>query len=67
MIRNKSIVGVDIQFALNTNTKRLVQVEKKKNTELMFAEDIHFFGVIDNISRYIGILISPGKKKKKKI
>nr|QXP14498.1 RNA polymerase beta'' subunit [Amaryllis belladonna] len=70
MVRNNSIIGVDTQLALNTNTRSrvggLVRVErKKKSIELrIFSGDIHFPGETDKISRHSGILIPPGTKKK---
>nr|UCS09316.1 RNA polymerase beta'' subunit [Asparagus cochinchinensis] len=72
MVRNNSIIGVDTQLALNTNTKSrvggLVRVErKKKSIELkIFSGDIHFPGETDKISRHSGILIPPGTEKEKK-
>nr|YP_011011117.1 RNA polymerase beta'' subunit [Asparagus lycopodineus]WPW47436.1 RNA polymerase beta'' subunit [Asparagus lycopodineus] len=72
MVRNNSIIGVDTQLALNTNTKSrvggLVRVErKKKSMELkIFSGDIHFPGETDKISRHSGILIPPGTEKEKK-
>nr|YP_010899285.1 RNA polymerase beta'' subunit [Polygonatum campanulatum]WHN63532.1 RNA polymerase beta'' subunit [Polygonatum campanulatum] len=70
MVRNNSIIGVDTQLALNTNTRSrvggLVRVErKKKSIELkIFSGDIHFPGETDKISRHSGILIPPGTEKK---
>uniref|UniRef100_UPI0030013E40 RNA polymerase beta'' subunit n=1 Tax=Aspidistra longgangensis TaxID=3027165 RepID=UPI0030013E40 len=70
MVRNNSIIGVDTQLALNTNTRSrvggLVRVErKKKSIELkIFSGDIHFPGGTDKISRHSGILIPPGTEKK---
>lgn len=70
MVRNNSIIGVDTQLALNTNTRSrvdgLVRVErKKKSIELkIFSGDIHFPGEADKISRHSGILIPPGTEKK---
>nr|YP_010190402.1 RNA polymerase beta' subunit [Polygonatum punctatum]YP_010446593.1 RNA polymerase beta'' subunit [Polygonatum mengtzense]QZK25374.1 RNA polymerase beta' subunit [Polygonatum punctatum]QZK25459.1 RNA polymerase beta' subunit [Polygonatum punctatum]UTM08414.1 RNA polymerase beta'' subunit [Polygonatum mengtzense] len=70
MVRNNSIIGVDTQLALNTNTRNrvggLVRVEKKKKSiELkIFSGDIHFPGETDKISRHSGILIPPGTEKK---
>nr|WEW64622.1 RNA polymerase beta'' subunit [Polygonatum punctatum] len=70
MVRNNSIIGVDTQLALNTNTRSrvggLVRVEKKKKSiELkIFSGDIHFPGETDKISRHSGILIPPGTEKK---
>nr|AEX94834.1 RNA polymerase beta' subunit [Ruscus aculeatus] len=70
MVRNNSIIGVDTQLALNTNTRSrvggLVRVErKKKSMELkIFSGDIHFPGETDKISRHSGILIPPGTEKK---
>nr|QUM11660.1 RNA polymerase beta'' subunit [Clivia robusta] len=70
MVRNNSIIGVDTQLALNTNTRSrvggLVRVErKKKSIELkIFSGDIHFPGETDKISRHSGILIPPGMEKK---
>nr|YP_010616784.1 RNA polymerase beta'' subunit [Peliosanthes macrostegia]WAW80529.1 RNA polymerase beta'' subunit [Peliosanthes macrostegia] len=70
MVRNNSIIGVDTQLALNTNTRSrvggLVRVErKKKSIELkIFSGDIHFTGETDKISRHSGILIPPGTEKK---
>uniref|UniRef100_UPI003002D24B RNA polymerase beta subunit n=1 Tax=Aspidistra longipetala TaxID=2917569 RepID=UPI003002D24B len=70
MVRNNSIIGVDTQLALNTNTRNrvggLVRVErKKKSIELkIFSGDIHFPGGTDKISRHSGILIPPGTEKK---
>nr|AEX94813.1 RNA polymerase beta' subunit [Scadoxus cinnabarinus] len=70
MVRNNSIIGVDTQLALNTNTRSrvggLVRVErKKKSIELkIFSGDIHFPGETDKISRHSGILIPPGTKNK---
>nr|AEX94806.1 RNA polymerase beta' subunit [Agave sp. Pires 2011-05] len=69
MVRNNSIIGVDTQLALNTNTRSrvggLVRVErKKKSIELkIFSGDIHFPGETDKISRHSGILIPPGTEK----
>nr|AEX94824.1 RNA polymerase beta' subunit [Ledebouria cordifolia] len=69
-VRNNSIIGVDTQLALNTNTKSrvsgLVRVEiKKKSIELkIFSGDIHFPGETDKISKHSGILIPPGTQKK---
>jgi len=70
MVRNNSIIGVDTQLALNTNTRSrvggLVRVERKKSIELkIFSGDIHFPGETDKISRHSGILIPPGTEKKK--
>nr|YP_009988707.1 RNA polymerase beta'' subunit [Hippeastrum vittatum]YP_010229335.1 RNA polymerase beta'' subunit [Hippeastrum hybrid cultivar]YP_010229423.1 RNA polymerase beta'' subunit [Hippeastrum alberti]QMX77535.1 RNA polymerase beta'' subunit [Hippeastrum hybrid cultivar]QNC71087.1 RNA polymerase beta'' subunit [Hippeastrum alberti]QNM40185.1 RNA polymerase beta'' subunit [Hippeastrum vittatum] len=70
MVRNNSIIGVDTQLALNTNTRSrvggLVRVErKKKSIELkIFSGDIHFPGETDKISKHSGILIPPGTEKK---
>nr|YP_010304567.1 RNA polymerase beta'' subunit [Hyacinthus orientalis]ULM62655.1 RNA polymerase beta'' subunit [Hyacinthus orientalis]ULM62742.1 RNA polymerase beta'' subunit [Hyacinthus orientalis]ULM62828.1 RNA polymerase beta'' subunit [Hyacinthus orientalis] len=70
MVRNNSIIGIDTQLALNTNTRSrvggLVRVEiKKKSIELkIFYGDIHFPGETDKISRHSGILIPPGTEKK---
>jgi DNA-directed RNA polymerase subunit beta' len=70
MVRNNSIIGVDTQLALNTNTRSrvggLVRVErKKKSIELkIFSGDIHFPGETDKISRHSGILIPPGTENK---
>nr|YP_010313045.1 RNA polymerase beta'' subunit [Bellevalia paradoxa]ULM63347.1 RNA polymerase beta'' subunit [Bellevalia paradoxa] len=70
MVRNNSIIGIDTQLALNTNTRSrvggLVRVErKKKSIELkIFSGDIHFPGETDKISRHSGILIPPGTEKK---
>nr|YP_010617979.1 RNA polymerase beta'' subunit [Rohdea chinensis]WAW82577.1 RNA polymerase beta'' subunit [Rohdea chinensis] len=70
MVRNNSIIGVDTQLALNTNTRSrvggLVRVErKKKSIELkIFSGDIYFPGETDKISRHSGILIPPGTEKK---
>nr|QVV24605.1 RNA polymerase beta'' subunit [Agapanthus praecox] len=70
MVRNNSIIGIDTQLALNTNTRSrvggLVRVErKKKSIELkIFSGDIHFPGETDKISRHSGILIPPGAEKK---
>nr|YP_010385433.1 RNA polymerase beta'' subunit [Convallaria pseudomajalis]UPN62882.1 RNA polymerase beta'' subunit [Convallaria pseudomajalis]UYC29197.1 RNA polymerase beta'' subunit [Convallaria majalis] len=70
MVRNNSIIGVDTQLALNTNTRSrvggLVRVErKKKSIELkIFSGDMHFPGETDKISRHSGILIPPGTEKK---
>nr|YP_010353452.1 RNA polymerase beta'' subunit [Polygonatum cathcartii]UOF73712.1 RNA polymerase beta'' subunit [Polygonatum cathcartii] len=70
MVRNNSIIGVDTQLTLNTNTRSrvggLVRVErKKKSIELkIFYGDIHFPGETDKISRHSGILIPPGTEKK---
>nr|YP_010166885.1 RNA polymerase beta'' subunit [Tulbaghia violacea]QRW36188.1 RNA polymerase beta'' subunit [Tulbaghia violacea] len=70
MVRNNSIIGVNTQLALNTNTRSrvggLVRVErKKKSIELkIFSGDIHFPGETDKISRHSGILIPPGTEKK---
>nr|WOK76217.1 RNA polymerase beta'' subunit [Dracaena sp. C6AG20210925]WOK76303.1 RNA polymerase beta'' subunit [Dracaena sp. CZ2NM20220705] len=70
MVRNNSIIGVDTQLALNTNTRSrvggLIRVErKKKSIELkIFSGDIHFPGETDKISRHSGILIPPGTEKK---
>nr|YP_009731567.1 RNA polymerase beta' subunit [Allium kingdonii]QHQ72407.1 RNA polymerase beta' subunit [Allium kingdonii] len=70
IVRNNSIIEVDTQLALNTNTRSrvggLVRVErKKKSIELkIFSGDIHFPGETDKISRHSGILIPPGMKKK---
>uniref|UniRef100_UPI003001D111 RNA polymerase beta subunit n=1 Tax=Aspidistra fenghuangensis TaxID=2713338 RepID=UPI003001D111 len=70
MVQNNSIIGVDTQLALNTNTRSrvggLVRVErKKKSIELkIFSGDIHFPGETDKISRHSGILIPPGTEKK---
>nr|YP_010617039.1 RNA polymerase beta'' subunit [Aspidistra yingjiangensis]WAW80955.1 RNA polymerase beta'' subunit [Aspidistra yingjiangensis] len=70
MVRNNSIIGVDTQLALNTNTRSrvggLVRVErKKKSIELqIFSGDIHFPGETDKISRHSGILIPLGTEKK---
>nr|YP_010616699.1 RNA polymerase beta'' subunit [Tupistra muricata]YP_010617295.1 RNA polymerase beta'' subunit [Tupistra grandistigma]WAW80359.1 RNA polymerase beta'' subunit [Tupistra muricata]WAW81552.1 RNA polymerase beta'' subunit [Tupistra grandistigma] len=70
MVRNNSIIGVDTQLALNTNTRSrvggLVRVErKKKSIELkIFSGDIHFPVETDKISRHSGILIPPGTEKK---
>nr|YP_010010422.1 RNA polymerase beta'' subunit [Hippeastrum rutilum]QOE56767.1 RNA polymerase beta'' subunit [Hippeastrum rutilum] len=70
MVRNNSIIGVDTQLALNTNTRSrvggLARVErKKKSIELkIFSGDIHFPGETDKISKHSGILIPPGTEKK---
>nr|YP_010292052.1 RNA polymerase beta'' subunit [Scilla siberica]ULM63261.1 RNA polymerase beta'' subunit [Scilla siberica] len=70
MVRNNSIIGIDTQLALNTNTRSrvggLVRVEiKKKSIELkIFYGDIHFPGETDKISRHSGILIPPETEKK---
>nr|YP_010407642.1 RNA polymerase beta'' subunit [Allium triquetrum]URF20523.1 RNA polymerase beta'' subunit [Allium triquetrum]UZP47117.1 RNA polymerase beta'' subunit [Allium triquetrum] len=70
IVRNNSIIEVDTQLALNTNTRSrvggLVRMErKKKSIELqIFSGDIHFPGEIDKISRHSGILIPLGIKKK---
>nr|QXX99820.1 RNA polymerase beta'' subunit [Allium moly] len=70
IVRNNSIIEVDTQLALNTNTRSrvggLVRMErKKKSIELkIFSGDIHFPGETDKISRHSGILIPLGMKKK---
>ena len=72
MVRNNSIIGVDTQLALNTNTRSrvggLVRVErKKKSIELkIFSGDIHFPEETDKISKHIVILIPPGTGKNSK-
>ena len=67
MVQNNSIIGVDTQITLNTRSRvgGLVRLErKKKKMELkIFSGDIHFPGKTDKISRYSGILISPGPVK----
>nr|AXT17904.2 RNA polymerase beta'' subunit [Allium ursinum] len=70
IVRNNSIIEVDTQLALNTNTRSrvggLVRMErKKKSIELqIFSGDIHFPGETDKISRHSGILIPLGMKQK---
>nr|YP_010409282.1 RNA polymerase beta'' subunit [Zephyranthes bifida]URH13597.1 RNA polymerase beta'' subunit [Zephyranthes bifida] len=68
MVRNNSLIGVDTRLTLNTRSQvgGLVRVErKKKSIELkIFSGNIHFPGETDKISRYSGILITPGAVKK---
>nr|UYP39167.1 RNA polymerase beta'' subunit [Dioscorea membranacea] len=68
MVRNNSLIGVDTRLTLNTRSQvgGLVRVErKKKSIELkIFSGNIHFPGETDKISRYSGILITPGAGKK---
>nr|YP_010518809.1 RNA polymerase beta'' subunit [Smilax goeringii]UXO95360.1 RNA polymerase beta'' subunit [Smilax goeringii] len=68
-VRNNSIIRVDTRLALNKRSRvgGLVRVErKKKSIELkIFSGDIHFPGETDKISRHSGILIPPGRDKKK--
>nr|AEX94828.1 RNA polymerase beta' subunit [Trichopetalum plumosum] len=70
MVRNNSIIGVDTQLALNTNTRSrvggLVRVERKKKSIKLkiFSGDIHFPEETDKISKHSGILIPPATKKK---
>ncbi|NP_904089.2 RNA polymerase beta'' subunit (chloroplast) [Amborella trichopoda] len=67
MVRNNSIIGVDTRITLNIRSQvgGLVRVEKKKKRiELKISSgDIHFPGETDNIARYSGILIPPGRVK----
>nr|UDY70737.1 RNA polymerase beta'' subunit [Trema tomentosum] len=69
MVRNNSIIGIDTQIALNTRSRvgGLVRVEKKKKRiELkIFYGDIQFPVEMDKIFRHSGILIPPGRVKKK--
>nr|YP_010833858.1 RNA polymerase beta'' subunit [Dioscorea gracillima]WFP43942.1 RNA polymerase beta'' subunit [Dioscorea gracillima] len=68
MVRNNSLIGVDTRLTLNKRSQvgGLVRVErKKKSIELkIFSGNIHFPGETDKISRYSGILITPGAVKK---
>nr|YP_009529605.1 RNA polymerase beta' subunit [Chaetachme aristata]AXX76884.1 RNA polymerase beta' subunit [Chaetachme aristata] len=69
MVRNNSIIGIDTQITLNTRSRigGLVRVEKKKKRiELkIFSGDIQFPVEMDKIFRHNGILIPPGRVKKK--
>nr|YP_009529434.1 RNA polymerase beta' subunit [Aphananthe aspera]ARC97571.1 RNA polymerase beta' subunit [Aphananthe aspera]AXX76628.1 RNA polymerase beta' subunit [Aphananthe aspera]QWK47077.1 RNA polymerase beta'' subunit [Aphananthe aspera] len=69
MVRNNSLIGVDTRITLNTRSRvgGLVRVEKKKKRiELkIFSGDIHFPVEMDKIFRHSGILIPPGRVKKK--
>nr|UZS91234.1 RNA polymerase beta'' subunit [Ficus sarmentosa var. lacrymans] len=69
MVRNNSIIGVDTRITLNTRSRvgGLVRVEKKnKRIELkIFSGDIHFPVEMDKILRHSGILIPPGRVKKR--
>ena len=69
MVRNNSIIGIDTQITLNTRSRigGLVRVEKKnKRIELkIFSGDIHFPVEMDKILRHSGILIPPGRVKKR--
>nr|YP_009529857.1 RNA polymerase beta' subunit [Lozanella enantiophylla]AXX77136.1 RNA polymerase beta' subunit [Lozanella enantiophylla] len=69
MVRNNSIIGIDTQITLNTRSRvgGLVRVEKKKKRiELkIFSGDIQFPVEMDKIFRHSGILIPPGRVKKK--
>nr|YP_009756627.1 RNA polymerase beta' subunit [Broussonetia monoica]QCA41253.1 RNA polymerase beta' subunit [Broussonetia monoica] len=69
MVRNNSIIGVNTRITLNTRSQvgGLVRVEKKnKRIELkILSGDIHFPVEMDKILRHSGILISPGRVKKK--
>nr|YP_009529772.1 RNA polymerase beta' subunit [Humulus scandens]AXX77051.1 RNA polymerase beta' subunit [Humulus scandens] len=69
MVRNNSIIGINTQITLNTRSRvgGLVRVEKKKKRiELkIFSGEIQFPVEMDKIFRHSGILIPPGRVKKK--
>ena len=68
MVQNNSILVIDTQITLNTKNQigRLVQVEGKKRIEhKIFSGDIQFPIEMDKTFHHDGVLITPGRVKKK--